>query len=140
MNRVREWRRRKGLSVAELARLTSTTASQISKIERGQRRLTVEWLARLAPALGCRRQDLLPPEKETAESGGETPPVDRELLRRMMRLLERHLKEEKRELAAERMLDSAFVLHDFTLLRSAAGDDEDVPPEMKPVLRHITGN
>ena len=139
MNRVREWRRRKGLSVAELARLTRTTASQISKIERGQRRLTVEWLGRLAPALGCRRQDLLPPEEEPRELGGATPAVDRELLRRMMRVLERHLKDEKRDLPAERMLDSAFVLHDFTLLRSA-GESEDIPPEMRPVLRLITGN
>jgi transcriptional regulator with XRE-family HTH domain len=140
MNRIREWRRRKGLSMAELARLTRTTASQISKIERGERRLTVEWLGRLAPALGCRRQDLLPLESEGEAAAAQRPPVDRELLRRMMRVLESHLKEERLDLPAERMLDSALVLHDFAFLRTIGGEPEDLPPDMKPVLRLISGN
>jgi transcriptional regulator with XRE-family HTH domain len=134
MNRLREWRRRKGISLAELARRTRTTASQISKLERGQRRLTVDWLSRLAPALGCRREDLLPPAAAPGRDG-PLPAVDRELLRRMVGLLSRHLDEEGIALAPQGILESALALHDVVVLRQPGGEGEEMPPEIKPIIR-----
>lgn len=59
MSALREIRLRKGLSMEALARLTGTTASQINKLEKRQRRLTDEWLKKLAQALECSPNDLI---------------------------------------------------------------------------------
>ena len=53
-----------------LAQLANTTASQINKLEKGDRRLTDEWMRRLAAALNCRAAELMselggPPESST---------------------------------------------------------------------------
>ena len=140
MNRVREWRRRKGFSIEELARRSRTTASQISKLERGERRLTVDWMTRLAKALGCRREDLLPSEGGAAPRSGPEMPVDRELLRRMGRVLARHLAEERIELSQSRFLETAMALHDVMAARPAAAKLDEMPIELKTVIRLISGN
>ena len=58
-NPIRALRRAQGLTLQQLAEAARTTKSQIDKLEKGQRRLTVDWMARLAPALGCALGDLL---------------------------------------------------------------------------------
>lgn len=65
LNPLRSYRRRAGLTLDRLARAVGTTAAQISKLEKGERRLTVDWIARLAPPLGIDMADLL---------SGPTPP------------------------------------------------------------------
>ena len=60
VNRIREWRTRKGWSMQQLADSCSTSRAQIDKLERGERRLTVDWMVRLAKPLGCRPAELLP--------------------------------------------------------------------------------
>jgi transcriptional regulator with XRE-family HTH domain len=140
MNRVREWRHRRELSIEELARRSRTTASQISKLERGQRRLTVAWLGRLAKALGCRSEDLLPAEPQGPAAGGAAPPLDRELLRRMGRALNRYLKEERLELSRPRFLETAIALHDLIATRPPSKTREELPPELKSVIRLISAD
>jgi transcriptional regulator with XRE-family HTH domain len=70
-NRIRELRERAGLSQAQLAELVGTTQAEISRLETGERRLTVDWMARIARALMLRPSDLLPtaavPEVEAQE-------------------------------------------------------------------------
>jgi len=69
-NRIKYWRTRFGLSYAALAHLAGTTAPQIQKLERGERKLTVDWMVRIARALSSVGQgevnpeDLLPPKGE----------------------------------------------------------------------------
>jgi transcriptional regulator with XRE-family HTH domain len=138
MNRVREWRHRRELSIEELARRSRTTASQISKLERGQRRLTVDWMGRLAKALGCRSEDLLPPEP--AAPGGAGRPLDRELLRRMGRALKRYLKEERLDLSPSRFLETAIALHDLIAARPPSKSREELPAELKSVIRLISAD
>lgn len=60
-NPLRAYRRQAGLTLEQLARAAGTTAAQISKLEKGDRRLTVDWMARLAPPLGVTMADLLTP-------------------------------------------------------------------------------
>jgi len=50
--RLRALRERAGLSMQALAVRVGTSAPQINKLEKGERRLTLEWLERLAQALG----------------------------------------------------------------------------------------
>lgn len=59
-NRIKELRERRGLTQEKLAEVAQTTRSQIVKLERGERRLTVDWMRRLAPFLDCLPADLLP--------------------------------------------------------------------------------
>ncbi|WP_439815939.1 XRE family transcriptional regulator [Zavarzinia sp. CC-PAN008] len=59
-NRIAEMRRAAGLSQQDLADAAGTGRSQIVKLERGERRLTVDWMVRLAGPLRCAPRDLLP--------------------------------------------------------------------------------
>ena len=59
MSALREMRRRRGLSMEALAQLAGTSASQINKLEKKQRRLTDEWLVNLSQALQCNPGDLI---------------------------------------------------------------------------------
>lgn len=71
-NRIKELRRARGLTQDGLGRLIGTGRSQIVKLERGERRLTVEWMRRLARALECHPADLLAMEGPT---GHQPSPV-----------------------------------------------------------------
>lgn len=58
-NRIREIRIDRGLSQQALADAVGTSKTQISKLEKSQRRLTDEWMRRLARALECHPAELM---------------------------------------------------------------------------------
>ncbi|HEY0149874.1 MAG TPA: helix-turn-helix transcriptional regulator [Allosphingosinicella sp.] len=58
-NRIRELRAAKSLSQDALAIAVGCSKPQISDLERGNIQLTVEWMRRIAPALGVMPADLL---------------------------------------------------------------------------------
>lgn len=58
-NRIRAFREAQGLSLEGLATTARTTNQQISLLETGKRRLTVDWLLRLADALQCHPWELV---------------------------------------------------------------------------------
>lgn len=68
-NRIKELRRLRGLTQDGLGKRVGTGRSQIVKLERGERRLTVEWMRRLARALDCHPADLL--ANEPAPDGNQ---------------------------------------------------------------------
>jgi phage repressor protein C with HTH and peptisase S24 domain len=78
-NRIREFRQRAGLTMQALAERAGTSAAQINKLEKGERRLTVDWMVRLGRALEIDPKDLLPPEISgglpSRPSGDERPGV-----------------------------------------------------------------
>ena len=59
MNRIREFRQARGWSLQQLAEASGTSKSQIDKLEKGDRRLTVDWMVRLARPLKCDPRDLM---------------------------------------------------------------------------------
>lgn len=61
-SRLREIRKARGLTLAELAALCQppTTAVTIGRLETGMRKLTLPWMERIATALGIDPADLLP--------------------------------------------------------------------------------
>jgi transcriptional regulator with XRE-family HTH domain len=59
MNRIQELRERKGWSQAELAKRVGTSQPQIDRLEKGTRRLTEDWMRRVAKALDVRATELL---------------------------------------------------------------------------------
>lgn len=61
-NRIREWRRLRKMTLAQLSELTGIDTAYISKMEIGDRRETVPHLRVIAKHLGCNAGDLLNPE------------------------------------------------------------------------------
>jgi len=78
---LREWRLAKGLTQTELAKRTGTVKSEISRLEKGSRRMTVDWMSTIGRALGINAEDLMtiPPigfgavSPPPAARGADTP-------------------------------------------------------------------
>jgi transcriptional regulator with XRE-family HTH domain len=88
-NRIRALREARGLSLEALAHLAGTTNQQISHLEAGRRRLTVDWLCRLGQALACHPWalvseeppgTLLPQELRLLQAFRQLPSPQREAL------------------------------------------------------------
>jgi transcriptional regulator with XRE-family HTH domain len=75
-NRIGLLRRERGVSLTDLAKAAGTTKAQVQKLERGDRRLSLDWMDRIARALNVKVSDLLPPEVVACQHG----PEDREIL------------------------------------------------------------
>lgn len=58
-NRILELRKRQGLTLAQLAEKTGTTAQQIGRLEKGERKLTTDWMERLAKVFDVLPEDLM---------------------------------------------------------------------------------
>jgi transcriptional regulator with XRE-family HTH domain len=58
-NRIRVIREARGVSLEALAIEAGTTNQQVSLLETGKRRLTVDWLLRLAEPLKCHPWELV---------------------------------------------------------------------------------
>lgn len=58
-NRIRELRVKAGLTLEALATAAGTSNQQISRLESGQRKLTLDWMVRLAPILEVEPKDLI---------------------------------------------------------------------------------
>lgn len=61
MNRIRAIRSERKLSTYQLAEMVGTTQSTIHRLETGKRKLTVDWMRRIAQALGVQPEDLIAP-------------------------------------------------------------------------------
>jgi len=59
-NNIKRMRKLKGWTLQKLADALGTSRSQVDKLERGERRLTVDWLDKVATALECSPLELLP--------------------------------------------------------------------------------
>ncbi|NDF12330.1 MAG: XRE family transcriptional regulator [Proteobacteria bacterium] len=59
-NRIKILRKKRGLTMQQLADLVQTTQQQIDRLEKSRRRLTVDWLEKLSLALDCEMVELLP--------------------------------------------------------------------------------
>ena len=68
-NAIRRMRQHLGMPLAETARGADTTAGQVMKLEVGERRLTLQWLERLAKSFGCDVLDLIAPVAMTPVAG-----------------------------------------------------------------------
>jgi transcriptional regulator with XRE-family HTH domain len=58
-NRLRELRKAAGKTLEQVAKEANTTNQMVGMLERGDRKLTVEWMERLAPPLNAKPSDLL---------------------------------------------------------------------------------
>lgn len=87
-NRIKELRTSAGLTLEQVAAAAGTTAQQIHRLERSERRLTDGWMHRIAPILRVKAAALLsdqaPDNREFAKNAEEV------VLLRWWRLLDRN--------------------------------------------------
>ena len=74
-NNIKAIRKSRGLTLAQLANLTDTTAQQIGMLERGDRRLSDVWLERLATAFNINAYELIVDNNISPENTIHTIPV-----------------------------------------------------------------
>ncbi|WP_404480026.1 helix-turn-helix transcriptional regulator [Novosphingobium sp. BL-52-GroH] len=98
-NRIREYRKKAGLSQAELGERVGLHQTQIGNLENGGRNLTFEWARRIAKALEVRLADLLSEE----DNPDRLEPAERELVHHYRKADEtqKHLIERVAEPVAE---------------------------------------
>jgi transcriptional regulator with XRE-family HTH domain len=72
-NRIREWRSRRRMSLAELGETVGLSRSEISKLENGSRRVRADHLVALAKALKVPPEELMDKEM-VRDMLGELPP------------------------------------------------------------------
>lgn len=70
-NQIRKIRQHKRMTLEQVAEKAETSFAQIQKLEKGERRLTVDWMQRIAKALGCAPQDLISDSLSPIESNLE---------------------------------------------------------------------
>jgi len=58
-NRIKQLREARGLTLEQVAEAAGTSFQQIHRMENGYRRLTDEWMRRIAPILGVHPAELL---------------------------------------------------------------------------------
>ncbi len=73
-NRIRELRKQNGLSQQELARRIGTTGQQVGHLEAGRRKLTQDWMERLATGLDCGPAELFDPPDTPVGGPRPLPP------------------------------------------------------------------
>ncbi len=83
-SKLRQIRERRGWSQSQLAERVNTTQVQIGRLEKGDRRLTVEWLQRLAQALDCKPIDLMDNGLAEEEARYEAPPDGERVMRALI--------------------------------------------------------
>lgn len=71
-NKIRKIREELGLTLEQVAEISGTSAQQIARLEVGDRRLTDDWMRRIAPALG------VPPAALLADLAPNIPSVVQE--------------------------------------------------------------
>ena len=68
-NRIRQWRRRRRLTLEELATRLETSATNLHRWETGKVAITLDRLAQIADRLGCSVVDLIAPERRVPVVG-----------------------------------------------------------------------
>ena len=58
-NNIKKIRLSKNLKLREVAEKAGTSTQQIQRLEKGDRKLTTEWLERLSGALDCQPSDIV---------------------------------------------------------------------------------
>ena len=99
--RIAQLRDKFGLNQDDLAERMNTTGVQISRLETGQRKMTMAWMRRFARAFGVPLSDLLP-DAEVRDRLGEDE-------RQLLELLRQHPESNPRELISIMLGLNRFV-------------------------------
>lgn len=104
-NRIAEIRMARGLTLQEIAERAGTTNQQISHLEKGRRKLSYEWMERLAAVFACHPLELL-----------ASPPATGDTHKMVLSSRERELLDLFRSLGAEEQDTLLAVVQPMVLL------------------------
>lgn len=94
INWIRHYRERAGFTQEELASKADTSAQQISRLEKSERKLSQDWMEKLAPLLNVQPIDLIqPPKIDTQDRRDLEDLPSEELLMRLWGKLSPGMKE-----------------------------------------------
>lgn len=93
-NNIKKLRKESGLTLEQLAEKVGTSFQQIYKLEKGERRLTVEWAETIANAMGCSINAIIGSSETSPSVKPLIPVIDTSLLERCYDVIE----EESRKL------------------------------------------
>lgn len=128
-NNIKNIREQRGISKAELGKRCATDAAMISRLESGERNLTLDWMGKLANALGCAPWELLPQSwQPTANSIDDT-----ERFFRILRGVNRALHDLHKTSPEEEKL--RFVMYLYT--EGYAKSDETIAANDNEILRAV---
>jgi transcriptional regulator with XRE-family HTH domain len=89
-NRLREFRKKRGYTLQQLADAVGTSHQQLQRLESGERRLSDLWIEKLYKPLGCYPSELLPLEwQKPAEA------IDIDLLQKAIRVVEEAIEKDE---------------------------------------------
>lgn len=110
MNRIRELREAKGLSADQLAAILKppTSGAQIRRLEVGARKLTEEWMRRIAGALEVNPTDLLE-NASLAELCNEIEPISPKGMSNVARALANHRQMRLYRVKVPNLVDSGLA-------------------------------
>ncbi|MGF7176509.1 helix-turn-helix domain-containing protein [Azospirillum doebereinerae] len=121
-NRIAEWRKAKRLSYKGLSDLVGCDPKTIERLEKGYRRLTVDWMARVASALGVEPKDLLPQgEGSKGHSNNQSPNLTRSRSKDLLIDLIDTMTEEE----AQKALQIINLAKEFNRTKDAGRDGGD---------------
>ncbi len=79
-NRIRQWRMAHNMSQGRLAALVATSQPQIDRLEKGERRLTMDWVTRIAAALSVSPAALLDDAPAPPQNFAQSPVINQPVL------------------------------------------------------------
>lgn len=127
-NNIRAMRKKAGLTQGELADAIGTTHGYVGKMERGEKRIALDWIHKIAEALHCRPDDLI-----SSDDLGVLP--SEPLLAEMLRFfLDR---EKAGHVPQDVLLDYALVLRSALLSLQTGELVEDDLPAVLGRMSHL---
>lgn len=104
-NFIKDYRIKKNLTQERLAELIGTSKVQISRLETGERRLNMDWLEKIAKALGVREGALISDMSES-ENG-----YNKDIIADIFVTVEEFLLKNKRILPSKDKIELVFALY-----------------------------
>ena len=104
-NYIKEYRIKKNLTQEQLAELIGTSKVQISRLETGERRLNMDWIEKIAKALGVQEGALICDMHETGNN------YNKEILADIFVTVDEFLLKNKRALSSKDKIELVFALY-----------------------------
>lgn len=123
-NRIDEIRKQRKLTLEKLAEKCGTSLNQIYKLIRGERRLTLDWLNRIAKALNCSVADLISDTALIDKKDGEIDPVR---LKKAQDAIEKIIREKSLKLTRQQVTELLTQVYNETLKLEERG--ENISPQ-----------
>ena len=117
-NRIKELREAKGLSSRQLAKLVKTSAVQMGRLEKGQCKLTLEWMVRVSKALDVALSELV-----DIDFGAPTPRCDQAIMGQVISNVVQIFERAKIKPSAKEMAGWISFIYDTALHSSMNGQD-----------------